>query len=257
MTVVDRARQVCAVDAEELQQFLRPVAGGRIPELGARGVGRVGVARLPGQQTTGDEARQRSHHQFAGGMRRLHGRQMIETPAHLAGAVVRCQHQAGARPDHAGVRAQLLQPGRVAPVLPGNHRAERRAAVAVPAAHAGALRGQTGGDDAAAGRQFFACRSDRIHAGNRSAPRDRVRCDRPRCAAFQSVPIRWRSACPDHQRPARGWHDHPGRVRDRASAQSPSCGAVLCGYSHHLAITQFGQSGWRALHTCRPCRISQ
>jgi hypothetical protein len=88
-------------------------------------------------------------------MRRLHGRQMIETPAHLAGAVVRCQHQAGARPDHAGVRAQLLQPGRVAPVLPGNHRAERRTAVAVPAAHAGALRGQTGGDDAAAGRQFL------------------------------------------------------------------------------------------------------
>src|SRR5690606_35154856 len=78
-------------------------------------------------------ARQRAERKPFVYARLAHGRDFIETPAQLARAVVRRQHETGLLAYGRGMDVEALDQTRVAPILPRQHRGKRSSGAAVPA----------------------------------------------------------------------------------------------------------------------------
>ena len=97
-------------------------------------------------------------------------RKVIQAPAQLARAVMRRERQAGEVVDFGGPARQPLEPGGIAPVLPGDHRGERPAVRGVPAGQARALHGESGRGPARDRHELGELRERGRHAARRFHP---------------------------------------------------------------------------------------
>ena len=124
------ARQVTRRQAEERHQLRIPVARVQVPELRAGRALRVREHRLlagePVDEKTGlrPPAERACRHGLA------HGRQVVQRPAQLAGAVVRRQEEPRLAVHLLGLRLELPQPRVRAAILPAENRRKRPAAAA-------------------------------------------------------------------------------------------------------------------------------
>ena len=136
-------------DPRQLEQPVRPVPAGDVPEQGARRVGRVDYRGADPARAVRSgacigeagrkETRQRPHAQVSLAACCGDRRQVVQAPAELAGSVVRRGDQAGDGPDLVRIQSEAREPVRVAPVLPGNGGGQWLAGPGMPAYESRAL----------------------------------------------------------------------------------------------------------------------